>query len=206
MHMAVWWCCMWGRDLRGNNAVCSSLCRFSVTSPTTHKQSGPFWCWFPGGWVSVRSGTLWVSKELSCEAGSFSRCCLNPHRCFQSVVWGFISWHWSPGLCGLFRSPVVPPSLSARECGAAQSASHRLAVCPLHPSYRSGWVFLLYLLGCRTCIQFDFLSVLVVFLFLNLLLSFFWLCKQAQCVYLCLHIGWKSLIHCLFNRGIYYIE
>ena len=24
------------------------------------------------------------SNELSCEAGSFSHCCLNPHRCFQS--------------------------------------------------------------------------------------------------------------------------
>ena len=23
------------------------------------------------------------------------------------------------------------------------------------------------------------------------LLSFFWLCKEAQCVYLCLHLGWK---------------
>ena len=30
------------------------------------------------------------------------------------------------------------------------------------------------------------------FLFLNLLLSFFWLCKKAQCVYLCLHLGQKS--------------
>ena len=27
------------------------------------------------------------------------------------------------------------------------------------------------------------------FLFLNLLLSFFWLCEEAQCVYLCLHLG-----------------
>ena len=31
----------------------------------------------------------------------------------------------------------------------------------LHPSYWSGWMFLLYLLGCRTSIQFDFLAVLV---------------------------------------------
>ena len=38
---------------------------------------------------------------------------------------------------------------------------------------------------------FDFLSVLVVFV-LKLLLSFFWLCKEAQCVYLCLHLGRKS--------------
>ena len=30
------------------------------------------------------------------------------------------------------------------------------------------------------------------FLFLNLLLSFFWLCKKAKCIYLHLHLGWKS--------------
>ena len=30
-----------------------------------------------------------------------------------------------------------------------------------------------------------------LFLFLNLL-SFFWLYEEAQCVYLCLHLGWKS--------------
>ena len=30
------------------------------------------------------------------------------------------------------------------------------------------------------------------FLFLNLLLTFFWLCKEVQCVYLCLHLGRKS--------------
>ena len=34
-------------------------------------------------------------------------------------------------------------------------------------------------------------SVSSGFLFLNLL-SFFWLCEEAQCVYLCLHLGQKS--------------
>ena len=39
------------------------------------------------------------------------------------------------------------------------------------------------------------------FLFLNLLLSFFSLCKEAQCVYLCLHLGWNSLLlNILFLR------
>ena len=37
--------------------------------------------------------------------------------------------------------------------------------------------------------QFDFLSVLVVFVF-KLLLSF-WLCEEAQCVYLHLHLARK---------------
>ena len=42
----------------------------------------------------------------------------------------------------------------------------------------------------KTSIQVDFLLVLVVFLFLNLLLSF-WLCEEVQYVYLCLHLGRK---------------
>ena len=85
---------------------------------------------------------------------------------------------------GLSCSPVVPPGLSARGCGTARSASLRLAgsssrclaVSPLClaadlcPSYWSGRMFLLYLLGCQTSIQFNFLSVLVVFKFVVLLL------------------------------------
>ena len=30
-----------------------------------------------------------------------------------------------------------------------------------------------------------------LFFVFKLLLSFFWLCEEAQCVYLCLHLGWK---------------
>ena len=40
-----------------------------------------------------------------------------------------------------------------------------------------------------------------LFLFVNLLLSLFWLYEVAQCVYLCLHLGGKSPISCLsYNR------
>ena len=35
-------------------------------------------------------------------------------------------------------------------------------------------------------------------LFLNLLLSFFWLCKEAKCIYLCLHLGQKLVFLRLF--------
>ena len=62
---------------------------------------------------------------------------------------------------------------------------------------------LLYLLGCWTSIQFNFCPFWLFFVFK--LLSFFWLCEEAQCVYLCLHLGWKSnfiLIssrYCLLN-------
>ena len=47
-----------GRDQRGN--TCSALGWHSDTSPTAHKQIRPFWCWFPGEWVCVRSRTLRV--------------------------------------------------------------------------------------------------------------------------------------------------
>ena len=67
-----------------------------------------------------------LSKGLSCEAGSFSCCRLNPHGCFQSEDRGFISPFWSPGLHGLLHSPAIPPGLSMHECGATGSASHHL--------------------------------------------------------------------------------
>ena len=41
--------------------------------------------------VCVCSRPLWVYNKLSCEAGSFSCCCLNPYRCLQSEVWGLLS-------------------------------------------------------------------------------------------------------------------
>ena len=40
--------------------------------------------------------------------------------------------------------------------------------------------------------QFAFLSALVVFVF-KLVLSFFWLCEEAQCVYLSHHLGSPSV-------------
>ena len=84
-QVASLWRCMSGRYLRGDNATCSALCQLSVTSPITHKQIGPSWCWFPGGWVCVQSRILGLSNKVSCESGSSSHC-LNPHRFFQSKI------------------------------------------------------------------------------------------------------------------------
>ena len=140
------WRCLWGRGPRGNSVPCLALGCLSVTSPTTHKQIGPFWCWFPGGWACVRSRILWVSPTNSpVKLGVFSFW-LNPHRCFQSEVLRLYFPALEPWLWSLSHSP---PSLSASECGTAHSASCCLAaslLCPsahLHPSYPSGWIFLL---------------------------------------------------------------
>ena len=100
--------------------------------------------------------------------------------------------------CPVLRhSESGPLGLSVRECGATGSASGQTAcpVCPtlrqsgfrhgntvlssqaarLHPSYRSGWMFIFYLLGVEPpCLS---------------ILCQFWLCEEAQCVYLHRHLG-----------------
>ena len=74
-----------------------------------------------------------------------------------------------PPPCGVCQlQPGLPRSTI---CHLAVAASRHLATSPLRPaarlcpSYQSGWMFLLYLLGCWTSILFNFLSVLGFFAF-----------------------------------------
>ena len=155
-----------------------------------------------------------LSNELSCDAGSFSYC-LNPHRFFSWRFIGFISQCWSPGLHGLCRSPVVPPSLSAFKCGISCSASSHLAWSTSHPFAHLG-LSAAALLGVLSAwlpisappISLDecfFFNSWVVRLPYSLISCQFWLffvfklvvvllfvVWEAQCVYLRLHLGWKS--------------
>ena len=133
------------------------------------------------------------SNELSCEAGSFSSISTG---FFSQRFWGFISPHWNPGLHGLSCSPIVPPGLFTCKCKTTRSASHCL-VSPLHPGCPSlpllpVWVNVSSLtpwLSDFNTVRFSGSSGW--FLFLSLLLSFFWLCKEAKCIYLCLQLGQK---------------
>ena len=96
----------------------------------------PGWVGFCMFWDPVG-----LSNDLSCEAGSFSCCCLNPHRCFQSEVLRLYFPALEPWVARLSCSPVFPPGLFAHKCGTAQSASHCspqsssscLAMSPRHP-------------------------------------------------------------------------
>ena len=54
-----------GEGPRGSNGACYTLCRMSVTSPATHNQIGPLWCWFPSRWACAHSRPLWVSPMNS---------------------------------------------------------------------------------------------------------------------------------------------
>ena len=110
----------------------------------------------------------------------------------------------------------VPPSLSVLECGAMGSASRSLA-CPvpqsatllgtpaaalprvlstpaarLCPSTSLDECFFFFSLVVRLPYSSIFCQFWLFFVF-KMLLSFFWLCEEVQCVYLHLHLGWNSL-------------
>ena len=142
---------MLGRGPRGSNATSSALCLFSVTCLTTTSKLGPSgadsrlgrFVYILGPCGSLQ-GTLlggWEFLPLPQPPQVFS---VRGLRLYFPAL--------EPWVEGLSRSPVVPPGLSAHECGTSRSAirclpgstSRSLATNPLYsaahlcPSYRSG--------------------------------------------------------------------
>ena len=107
-------------------------------------------------------------------------------------------------LCSMICAPSIRPGLSMHECGAAGSASGGIA-CPVRP-------ILLQSLGPAAAtgvlsspaalsppllpfgMNVSFFISLVVGLPCRLIFCQFWLCEEAQCVYLCLHLGFLFYI------------
>ena len=138
-----------------------------------------------------------LSNKLSCEAGSFSRCS-NLHRFFSAR--GFEALFNCAGTlgCMVCLAPQLFLLVYLHNCGIARSTLGFLAVHPVCPSCLS-LPLLPVLVNVSTLTHWlsDFHTVQFsgssgYFLFLDLLLSFFWLYKEAKCIYLCLHLGWKS--------------
>ena len=142
------WHCMWGRGLRGNSATCSAPSQHSVTSLTTHKQTGPFCCWFPGGWVCVHSRTLWVSPINSAvrlgvslasatPTGFFSQrflrlyCPTVEPRFARSVSLPSCSSGFIRMQISVWINPHLPVDKSISHC-LTHSSSCCLATSPLH--------------------------------------------------------------------------
>ena len=126
---------------------------FQLFPPLPTIKLGPFGADSPGGWACICSRTLWVSSTNSpVRLGVSPTAASTPTGVFSQRLEALFPPHWNSGFRGLSCSPVVPPGLSAHECGITQSASHplpgssscRLAVSPLCPaaclcpSYRSG--------------------------------------------------------------------
>ena len=138
-----------------------------------------------------------VSNDLSCEAGSFS-CHFNSYRFFQSEVLRFyfptlgsgVAWFVSLPSCSswfictrMWDHQVLhlPPchKFSPPSCPSLPLLPVWMNVSSLTP-----W------LSDYHRVRFSGSSG--YFLFLNLLLFFFSLCEAAKCIYLRLHLGWKS--------------
>ena len=150
-----------------------------------------------------------LSSEVSCEAGCFS-CCHNPHRFLQPEVLRL----YFPVLELWIAQSASLPSCSSHfirtqswDCQVYQlppclpwsSCRCSLAASPLHPGCPSPLILLVWMnVSSLTPLLLDFYTVRFsgssgYFLFTNLLLSFFWLCREAQCAYLRLHLG-RSLV------------
>ena len=140
-HFSVFWHCMWGRGLRGNNAACSALSQLSITPPATNKQTGPFCWWCPGGRVCVHSRALWSLQWPLLWGWEFFPLSQHPKFLFGQRFWGFISLCWNPGLHGLSHSPVFLPVYLHTNVGppgppaAALTWIFSALVAHLHPSY-----------------------------------------------------------------------
>ena len=80
---------------------------------------------------------------------------VGPQGLPATTLWGPLAAAWPAPLHNL------PPRWVCQPPPCRESS---LPAACLRPSYRSGWMFLLYLLGCRTSIHFNFVSVLVLFL------------------------------------------
>ena len=164
-----------------------------------------------------------LSNELSCEAGSFSHCLFNPHRCFESELEALFP-HTGALCCAVCFVPLpfllvylcanvglqgLPATtLCGLQAAAWPAPFHNPPPCWVHqlPPCRESSPPPLPIstppTGLDEC--FFFISLVVglpyssiffqfwLFFVFKLLLSFFWLCEEAQCVYLHLHFGLKS--------------
>ena len=87
-----------------------------------------------GPWGSLQGTLLWGRAFLLLLPQP-------PTGVFNQRFEALFPQRWSPGLCGLFHSPAITPSLSMCECGAAGAASHHLVwsvscsqACPIPQS------------------------------------------------------------------------
>ena len=136
-----------------------------------------------------------LSNELSCEAGSFSHH-LQPPQVFSVRGFEALFYHTGTLGCMVYLAPhLLLPVYLHTNVGPPRSSNHCLhpfppgcPSLPLLPVWMNVSSLTPWLSDFHT-IQFS-LSF-GVFLFLSLL--FFCLCEEAQCIYLCLHLGQKSI-------------
>ena len=164
----------------------SSQLAFS-TFPATHKNVGPFWCCFPGGWACVRSRTLWISPTDSPVRLGVSPTASTPTGVFCQRFEALFPRAGTPGLCGLSRSPVVPPSLSHVNVGLPAPPAAALPISTPPTGLDECFFFNSLVVGLPySWIFWPFWLVFVLKFVVAL-----WFFEESQRVYLHLRLGWK---------------
>ena len=186
--------------------VPAPLCRISVTPSATDNQTGPVWCWFPSEWACAHCRPLWVPPtnspvrlgvspaDASTSTGVFNHrfetlfpragalgctVCFAPplflpvYLCVNVGLQGLLAAVWPALFIPQSASPpwlpISAPPTSLGECFFFISLIVRLPYSSISCQF---WLFFVF----------------------KLLLSFFWLCKEAPCVYLRLHLGRKPVL------------
>ena len=109
--------------------ACSSLSQLSITSSTTHKQTGPFL----GGWVCVHSRTLWVSPTISPVRLVGSPIVSTAKGFFQSEVLRVYFPALEPWVAWSVSFPSCSSWFIHSKCGTTHAANYLLA-CPAPPA------------------------------------------------------------------------
>ena len=179
MLVAALWRCTWGRDPIGSNCAVPLSARFQSLPPLPTIKLGPSGAdsWV-GGLVhalgpcrSLQQTLLWGWEFLQLSPQPPRVFSVSGLKLYFPALELWVAWSITKSTSCCLAGQLQLCPLCDTICHLAGSASRRLAVSPLcpaaqlHPSYRSGWMFLLYLLCWWTSIQFRFLSVLVVFCF-----------------------------------------
>ena len=183
MLVAALWRCTWGRGRAGAMALAPLSAGFQSLPPLPTIKLGPSGAGSRVGGPVHTLGPCGSLQGTLLWGWEFFLLLPQPPQVFSLRGLRLYFPAWSPGLRGLLRSPPflrVYLCMNAGPWGLPATTSLgppappllRVLSAPaacLRPFYRSGWMFLVYLFGCRTSIQFDFLSVLVFFFFLSVI-------------------------------------
>ena len=145
-----------------------------------------------------------LSKELSCEAGSFSHCRLNPTGVFYQWFEALFPHAGTLGckVCHLVRqllprppaavlpTPLhnLPPRWVRQPPPSRESSPPWLPVSAPPTGLDECFFFISLVVG----LPYSLIFCQFWWFFVFKLLFSFWLCEEAQCVYLRLHLGQKS--------------
>ena len=204
-----------GEGPRGSSGACSTFCRILVTPSATHNQTGPFWCCFPSGWACACARPLWVCPATSpvglgvspaaastptgvftqrFEASFLRAGALGCAVCFALPPFLLVYLCANVRLRGLLAVALpalfyyLPPHWVRQPPPCRESSPPRLPVST--PPTGLGECFFSISLVVGLPRSSIFCQFWLFFVF-KLLLFFFWLCEEAQCVYLRLHLGRK---------------